>query len=137
VATNLSLNHLSRYRSRWRFFSEMRSHDEDQSNFEDDIPEPATQEHTAELADDRTMIDKALSELPECQRVPLVLYHFENMPYEEIATKLKISLSKVKTDIFRGRDALRRKLKLRLEMDAPAEPAPPTRFNTTCFAATH
>src|SRR5271163_2769961 len=27
VATNLSLNHLQRYRNRWRFFSEMRSAD--------------------------------------------------------------------------------------------------------------
>ena len=41
-----------------------------------------------------------------------MLYHFENLRYEEIAAKLGTSLSKVKTDIFRGREALRRKLKL-------------------------
>jgi hypothetical protein len=45
--------------------------------------------------------------------VPLVLYHFENKSYEEIAATLKISLSKVKTDIFRGREALKKKLMLR------------------------
>ncbi|HUF80300.1 MAG TPA: sigma factor-like helix-turn-helix DNA-binding protein, partial [Burkholderiales bacterium] len=39
-------------------------------------------------------------------RVPLVLFHFESIPYDEIATKLGISLSKVKTDILRGRQAL-------------------------------
>jgi RNA polymerase sigma-70 factor (ECF subfamily) len=44
--------------------------------------------------------------------VPLVLYHLDGLSYEEIAAKLGISMGKVKTDIFRGREALRRKLKL-------------------------
>ena len=48
------------------------------------------------------------SELPEHQRVPLVLFHFEDMPYEEIAQKLRVSLPKVKTDIHRARQALGR-----------------------------
>jgi DNA-directed RNA polymerase specialized sigma24 family protein len=36
------------------------------------------------------------------------------MRYEEIAAKLNVSLGKVKTDIFRGRETLRKRLKLRL-----------------------
>jgi DNA-directed RNA polymerase specialized sigma24 family protein len=47
---------------------------------------------------------------PPAQRVPLVLYHFEDMSYDEIARQLGISLSKVKVDIHRGREALRTKL---------------------------
>jgi RNA polymerase sigma-70 factor (ECF subfamily) len=35
-----------------------------------------------------------------------VLYHFEDMPYDEIAKKLRVSLAKVKTDILRARTAL-------------------------------
>jgi RNA polymerase sigma-70 factor (ECF subfamily) len=35
-----------------------------------------------------------------------VLYHFEDMPYDEIAKKLGVSLAKVKTDILRARTAL-------------------------------
>ena len=38
--------------------------------------------------------------------MPLVLYHFEDLPYEDIAKKTGVSLSKVKTDILRGREAL-------------------------------
>jgi hypothetical protein len=53
--------------------------------------------------------------LPQSQRVPLVLYHFEDFSYEEIAAKLNISLAKVKTDIFRAREALRKKLKITIE----------------------
>jgi len=48
------------------------------------------------------------------QRVPLVLHHFEGLQYDEIAARLGVSLGKVKTDIFRGREALRRKLRLEL-----------------------
>ena len=38
--------------------------------------------------------------------MPLVLYHFEDLSYEEIAAQLDVSLAKVKTDIRRGRAAL-------------------------------
>jgi DNA-directed RNA polymerase specialized sigma24 family protein len=34
----------------------------------------------------------------------------EGLKYEEIAARLGISLGKVKTDVFRGREALRKKL---------------------------
>ncbi len=61
--------------------------------------------------DQRQILEKALQKLPVAQRVPLVLYHFEDMSYEEIAAQLKISLPKVKTDIFRARESLRKKLK--------------------------
>jgi RNA polymerase sigma-70 factor (ECF subfamily) len=35
-----------------------------------------------------------------------VLYHFEDLSYEEIAVRLRVSLAKVKTDIRRARAAL-------------------------------
>ena len=52
------------------------------------------------------LIDGALRRLPKHQRLALVLYHFEELSYEEIAVKLRASLAKVKTDIRRGRAAL-------------------------------
>jgi len=111
VTRNLCLNHLSRYRARWRFFSEMFSADED-DDITFDIPAPETTSHQANEADQRRLLEQALHKLPSAQRVPLVLFHFENLGYEEIAAKLRISLAKVKTDIFRGREALRKKLQL-------------------------
>jgi RNA polymerase sigma-70 factor (ECF subfamily) len=36
-----------------------------------------------------------------------VLFHFEEKSYQDIADLLGVSLGKVKTDIHRGRDALR------------------------------
>ena len=108
VATNLSLNHLSRYRNRWRFFSEFKRQDGGEGGDapEIDFAAPDTFFSNVDAADRRQIVEEALDQLPEHQRVPLVLYHFEDMPYEDIAKKLRVSLAKVKTDILRARTAL-------------------------------
>ena len=120
VTRNLCLNHLSRYRSRWQFFSEMFSPDENEQEF----PSSTDCEKQLEDADRRKLIHGALMKLPHSQRVPLVLFHYEGFSYEEIASRLKISLSKAKTDIHRGREALREKLsRIRGELESDGFPA--------------
>jgi RNA polymerase sigma-70 factor, ECF subfamily len=120
VARNLSLNHLTRYRNRWRFFSEFEREDEaDPEPFSANLPAPDTHQQTVDTADQRELLEAALQKLPSAQRVPLVLYHFENLSYEEIAGRLKVSLGKVKTDIHRGREALRKRLALNAEVVVP------------------
>ena len=113
VATRLTLNHLSRYRRRWRFFSELRN---DSADDESEVEFP-TSDLTADsiIADidagqRHALVEQALRELPEHYRVPLVLYHFEEMSYDDIAAQLRVSLPKVKTDIQRGRAALAKTL---------------------------
>jgi|DEB19_MinimDraft_3_1074340.scaffolds.fasta_scaffold49751_1 RNA polymerase sigma-70 factor (ECF subfamily) len=112
VATNLALNHVTRYRRRWRFFSEFRR-DGDHDGSE--TPEAAFPSSDDLLADvdaneRRRMVDAALARLPDHQRVPLVLFHFEDMSYDEIARRMSVSLPKLKTDLMRGRAALARLL---------------------------
>ncbi len=116
VTTNLCLNHLQRYRNRWRMFSDLRNEKEDESSFESDLAAEAPPDVLGE--DERSILEEALARLPEAQRVPLVLYHFEDLSYDAIAARLKVTVGKVKTDIHRGRDALKNKLKL----DAEGEP---------------
>jgi RNA polymerase sigma-70 factor (ECF subfamily) len=110
VATNLALNHLTRYRKRWRLFSEMRPAGEDHGSMPDapepESPLPDTLLEGLGAEQRRAAIDGALRRLPTHQRLPLVLYHFEDMSYEEIARRLRVSLAKVKTDIRRARAAL-------------------------------
>jgi RNA polymerase sigma-70 factor (ECF subfamily) len=108
VTTNLTLNHLSRYRRRWRLFSELKSADADEDSSEPRImpPQPDTLLAEVSAVEQRRLIETALRKLPEHQRLPLVLYHFEDLSYEEIAIKLHASLSKIKTDIRRARAAL-------------------------------
>ena len=114
VATNMSLNHLSRYRARWSFFSELFSGGGDADEREIEFVAPGDLGEELEQGDRHELVEQALHKLPPAQRVPLVLYHLEGLRYEEIAARLKVSLGKVKTDIFRGREALRKKLRLTL-----------------------
>ena len=108
VTTNLTLNYLTRYRKRWRMFSELRSADADDDSAGPELGEPHPDTFLADLSAEqrRALIDGALRQLPEHQRVALVLYHFEELSYEEIAAKLHVSLAKIKTDIRRARAAL-------------------------------
>ena len=106
VARNLSLNHIFRYRRRWRMFSELRREDseEDEPEVEFALPDDVLAGVDADVR--HGLVEEALHRLPERQRLPLVLYHFEELSYEEIAGQLVVSLAKVKTDIFRARAAL-------------------------------
>lgn len=106
---NVCLNHLARYRSRWRFFSELS--EDGRTEYGDAIPSdvlPIVEQ--LERADVTAALEEAVRRLPDRQRVPLVLFHFEGVSYQEIATTLGVSLAKVKTDIHRGRETLRRLL---------------------------
>lgn len=110
VATNLAINHLQRYRRRFLFLGERQRDDDDEPEelpelvLPDPVPAAVTgfQRHA--------LVETALRGLPEHQRVPLVLYHFEELSYLQIAERLQISMAKVKTDLFRGRAALLRTL---------------------------
>ena len=109
VTTNVCLNHLSRYRARWRLFSEMRRDDAEggTEDFGATIESPGSAAADLERADEHARLEVALRALPDHQRVPIVLFHFQGRSYQEIATLLGASLGKVKTDIHRGREALR------------------------------
>jgi RNA polymerase sigma-70 factor, ECF subfamily len=98
VATNLSLNYQTRYRKRWRFFSEEPT--------APDVPVPDAQAADLDAERRNGLIEEALRRLPPHQRIPLVLYHFEDFSYQQIAQRLGVSLAKVKTDISRARTAM-------------------------------
>jgi RNA polymerase sigma-70 factor (ECF subfamily) len=114
VATNLSLNHLSRYRKRWRFFSDMRREGDGDAATADelaiDVAVPDTLFEDLAARERAAIVEQALADLPDAQRIALALYHFEEMPYADIARRLNISLAKVKIDIMRGRNALAKAL---------------------------
>jgi RNA polymerase sigma-70 factor, ECF subfamily len=107
VATNLTINHLNRYRNRWRLFTDL-------SEPAQSLADPATPDTLAADLGARqrsALIDGAMRRLPPHQRLVLGLYHFEELSYDEIAVRLGISLAKVKTDIRRARAALAPMLK--------------------------
>ena len=111
VTTNLCLNHLTRYRARWQFFSELEGGDgENQRAFAESLAAPDPVPNEPGWDDRARHLERVLRGLPDHQRVPLVLFHFEERSYQEIATLLGVSLGKVKTDIHRARERVKKAL---------------------------
>jgi len=88
-----------------------------QSLPEDDNPpvscagaEGTQPEHLLHQQELRRDLTRALSELPDRQRMALILHRFEDLSYKEIATVLGCSLSAVESLIFRAMSSLKEKL---------------------------
>ncbi len=60
-------------------------------------------------------IDRAIRSLPEKQRMAVVLRRYEELPYEEIARVLSMSLPAVKSLLFRARTQLKADLQKYLD----------------------
>ena len=81
----------------------------------------------AAQVDDREAFMPLLRRLPSKQRAALVLRYYEDLPDEEIARAMGISLGGVRSNVFRGLASLRRMLD---EGDAPASAADAGRSTT-------
>jgi|SRR5579871_3941106 len=74
-----------------------------------------------ELVADREMsaaVAKAMAELPEEQRVAIMLKEYHGLTFQEIADQLNCPLSTVKTRLYQGLSVLRRRLERRQEEQA-------------------
>jgi RNA polymerase sigma-70 factor (ECF subfamily) len=68
------------------------------------------QTHTDTAQRERVQtIHKTVDELPERQRIALVLSQYEGLSYKEIAATMKVSVGSVESLLFRARTALRKK----------------------------
>jgi RNA polymerase sigma-70 factor (ECF subfamily) len=69
------------------------------------------------LIDDemQAAIQRAIDELPETQRMAIILRRYDDVSYEEIGEILDLSVPAVKSVIFRARTELREKLRQYLE----------------------
>lgn len=78
-----------------------------------EIPDPDQRPAGANVAaaELEQAIDAAIQALPEKPRLALVLRRYEEMPYEEIAVVLKMTVPAVKSLIFRARAELKVSLK--------------------------
>ncbi len=110
VARNQCINLLQRHRARWSNFTDLSPDDPSEPGFEGTLSVPEAQSAQLLTQEQRVILGEAVATLPPDQRVALVLYHFEDMDYGEIAREMCVSLGKVKTDIHRARRALYKRL---------------------------
>lgn len=66
---------------------------------------------SADRADMREMVERALSTLPAAQREAFLLKHLEGRSYEEMAEMLGASVSALKMRVLRAREALQTQLR--------------------------
>jgi RNA polymerase sigma-70 factor (ECF subfamily) len=100
VAVNLCITELRRRnRSRFQFLDDLQHSDE--ATLTEEVG-PTPDEHMA-LQEDRRVVQQVLKTLPPDYRAIMVLRHFQQLAYEEIAEVLGLSLSQVKTRLFRAR----------------------------------
>ncbi|MBL8065694.1 MAG: sigma-70 family RNA polymerase sigma factor [Chthonomonadaceae bacterium] len=81
--------------------------------FEDDSPGP---DQELERSAREAAIQGALAKMPDYQRAMLVMYHVENLSYEDIAEALDLPLGTVKSRLNRARIALREQLAENMEL---------------------
>ena len=112
IATNLALNHIRDTRNERMLASVSLDEPDEESG------------RTLEVADSRSTVEEDLvrqerlrairqcvEELPERQRLAVVMHKYQEMEYREIAGVLKMSESAVKSLLFRAYESLREKLK--------------------------
>lgn len=97
IAYNHAVSHIRRYK-------ETESIENYETSIDDGSGEHLDNLQKEEISD---YIKKKLMELPENYRVALTLYHFKEMPYQEIAYTMGVNISTVKTYIHRGRNELK------------------------------
>ena len=61
-------------------------------------------------SEEQNLVRKAIRSLPKKQRIAIILRTFKNLPYEEIALIMELSVSSVESLLFRAKKNLKKKL---------------------------
>ena len=112
ITRNLIFNE-SRRKSRKKEYSI----DEREDDFHLQTPDPHGSSPDEGLLQQelRQAVDDAITSLPEKQRLAVILRRYEDMPYDEIAGILGLSVSAVKSQLFRARQTLKESLQQYLD----------------------
>ncbi len=89
-----------------------------------DLPDMVTKSPGENALEQEMMraIDRAILDLPEQQRLAIVLRRYDEFSYEQIAEILKTSVPATKSLLFRARETLRKALQDYLDQDGGAGP---------------
>ncbi|WP_432360184.1 RNA polymerase sigma factor [Sporosarcina sp. UB5] len=74
--------------------------------------EPSTESKILLFEEDRAL-HEAILRLEEKYRIPIVLFYFQELTYQQIADVMNITLATVKTRIFRAKDSLKKEMDMK------------------------
>lgn len=107
ILTNCYLDHRKKDKSRLNVSLESSvpiESGEVERQIQDTAPGP---DEEAERTARETAVQSALAQMPDYQKAMLIMYHVENLSYEEISDALDLPLGTVKSRLNRARHALR------------------------------
>ena len=116
ILTNCYLDYRKRDKSRFNTSLESTMQletGEIERQFQDSSPGP---DEEAERSARESAVQNALSQMPEYQKAMLIMYHVENLTYEEISEALDLPLGTVKSRLNRARIGLRDQLSGDMEL---------------------
>jgi RNA polymerase sigma-70 factor (ECF subfamily) len=127
IANNLALNAIRDRKRRQTLPLEVRDSSDQHLAMSESLASDRTAPPTQHLQQQElaSVIQSALAELNERQRVAVVLNKFEDMNYSEIAEVMGLSTKAVKSLLSRARGKLREALQPYIYMDSPVPPPPP------------
>lgn len=113
IAARLASNHLRHGRRHPQNSLDGASDDVNGANPLSQLPDQTLREPEKTLEKKLLVrsVQEALSKLPENQRIAVLLARFEDMSHEEIAQTLGVSLSSVKSLLFRAKESLKKSLR--------------------------
>jgi RNA polymerase sigma-70 factor (ECF subfamily) len=111
IVFNLCVNH-TQHRRRRRAWSLQAPMDGDEGRSHDPAdPSGRLPLMDLEAGERAAAVRRAVDALPENQRRALLLFRFEGLSYEEVASVMDVSLPAVKSLLWRARETLRRGLR--------------------------
>ena len=110
IAVNRSLNHQrTKKLNRWLFLgfsaSEVGMDSHDFPSASEDNPDGVM-----EKKDTERIVQKAIAKLPERQRTALLLHRYEELPYQDIAKIMNVSVASVESLLHRAKQTLAKRL---------------------------
>lgn len=111
IATNLAVNHARDTRSERIAATVELDNTDSETGMRPDVADRGLNSEEQMLRDERlAAIRKHVMELPERQRLAVLMHKYQEMDYREIASTLKLSESATKSLLFRAYESLREKL---------------------------
>lgn len=114
IANNLCIDFLRRRKYQSVSLNENGGYLDEEANVIQ-IPDKSPGPHKlAENTELKEIMERTISELPPKYRIALMLRYIEDFTYSEIADALDMSVETIKTHIHRGREMLKKRLRLHL-----------------------